>query len=236
MKKNILKMITYFIAVCMVFTLNACKDDGENGEASLVNILTEGNPPIAEAGADQSVSSGDTITLNGSASSDSDGTIVRYVWTIPGIGTREGIEVTETLPIGTPSGTYTVSLTVTDNDGNTDNDTLSINVNVVPTSNIAPVANNVSQAFGNCLTTPIDITLNGTDVDGDALVYSIVSSASSGTVTISGNIATYTNTTFCSIVGTDLQLLEDTFTYKVNDGTVDSASATVTLDFSGAAT
>lgn len=38
-------------------------------------------PPTANAGPDQTVDEGDSVTLDGTASSDSDGTIVSYAWT-----------------------------------------------------------------------------------------------------------------------------------------------------------
>lgn len=38
-------------------------------------------PPVADAGPDQTVTEGDTVNLDGSNSSDSDGTIVSYAWT-----------------------------------------------------------------------------------------------------------------------------------------------------------
>jgi hypothetical protein len=69
-------------------------------------------------------------------------------------------------------------------------------------------------------TSSLDITLDATDVDGDNLTYSVVAT-NNGTVTISGSTATYEPTQDWN--GTD------TFTYKANDGTADSNTATVTV-------
>ena len=66
----------------------------------------------------------------------------------------------------------------------------------------------------------IDITLDASDVDGDNLTYSLVSS-NNGTVTINGAIATYEPNQDWN--GTD------TFTYLANDGSEDSNTATVTI-------
>lgn len=245
MKFNTLKLTTYLLASCLVFTFTACEGDGKDGEASFVNILTEGNPPAAEAGANQQVLAGDTVTLDGSASTDSDGTITKYLWTIPSLGTKEGITVTQTLPASIAPGDYTVVLTVTDNDGNTDNDTMTITV-IDPTpadepvNNTAPVAKNVTRNFsaeGGCPTSQVSVNLEGTDADGDALEYIIVTQPASGTITLDKlasdgtYIVLYQNTSSCNIPNTDLPLVEDTFTYKVNDGKEDSNTATVTLDF-----
>jgi len=238
MKTTRIKTMTYLLAGCMILMFNACEGDGKDGAASLVNILTEGNPPVAEAGPNQSALAGDTVTLDGSGSTDSDGSITKYLWTIPGLGTKEGITVTQTLPPSIAPGVYTVALTVTDDDKNTDNDTMTITV-IDPTpadepvNNTAPVAKDIDrEVIAGCnISFPVNQVLQGSDVDEDVLVYSIVTQPTSGTVTISGDTATYTNTTSCNIIDTDLPLEEDSFTYKVNDGTVDSSPATVTLDF-----
>ena len=69
-------------------------------------------------------------------------------------------------------------------------------------------------------TSSLDITLDGTDVDGDNLTYTVVAT-NNGTVTINGSTATYEPTQDWN--GTD------TFTYLANDGTEDSNTATVTI-------
>ncbi|MEW8185715.1 MAG: PKD domain-containing protein, partial [Candidatus Thiodiazotropha endolucinida] len=38
-------------------------------------------PPVADAGIDQTIAAGETVQLDGSVSSDADGAIVRYIWT-----------------------------------------------------------------------------------------------------------------------------------------------------------
>ncbi len=240
MKTTILKPMTYLLAGCMILMLNACEGDGKDGAASLVNILTEGNPPVAEAGPNQSVLAGDTVTLDGSASTDSDGTITKYLWTIPNVGTKEGITVTQTLPASIAPGDYTVALTVTDDDKNTDNDMMTITVIDPTPNNRAPVAKDVTRNFsgeGGCPTSPVSVNLEGTDADGDTLEYIILTQPASGTITLDSlasdgtYLVLYENTSSCNIPNTDLPLVEDTFTYKVNDGKVDSNTATVTLDF-----
>ena len=91
--------------------------------------------PDANAGPDQTVRDNDNngseiITLDGSASSDSDGTIVSYVWSEGGSDIATGVNPDVTLGLGV----HTITLTVTDNDGLSDTDTVVITVlEYVPT-------------------------------------------------------------------------------------------------------
>ena len=47
-----------------------------------VNQHTENSVPIANAGNDQEVTQGDTVSLDGSASHDPDGDVITYSWSI----------------------------------------------------------------------------------------------------------------------------------------------------------
>ncbi len=104
------------------------------------------------------------------------------------------------------------------NDGELDSNVATVTITVTAV-NDAPVAEDIA------VTTPedtaIDITLLGSDVDGDTLTYAIVGEPANGTVTLADNVATYTPDEDWNGV--------DTFTYKVNDGELDSNVATVTI-------
>lgn len=87
--------------------------------------------PVANAGLDITVTDTDNtgsevVALNGSGSSDSDGTITNYRWnngaTILGQG------ASPTLNVNFLVGTYTLTLTVTDNNGATASDTVNVTV------------------------------------------------------------------------------------------------------------
>ena len=86
--------------------------------------------PTANAGADQSVKTGDLVTLDGSASTDPDGDALAYLWRQTG-----GVAVSFTPTFSrttfiapTQSGVLTFTLTVTDTGGLSDSDTVVITV------------------------------------------------------------------------------------------------------------
>ena len=87
------------------------------------------------------------------------------------------------------------------------------------TGNIPPVVADVSGTVAE--DTPQTVTLLGADADGNALTYSVVTAPQHGVVTVSGGQATYSPA--ANYNG------PDSFTYKANDGTVDSATATVSI-------
>lgn len=113
---------------------------------STVEIELSGTnvPPVADAGPDQTVDEGATVTLNGSNSDDSDDGIESYLWeqvdtTYPvTLSDPAAEQPTFTAPeVGQDGAALTFRLTVTDYSGATSSDTCIINVSYV---NIAPVA------------------------------------------------------------------------------------------------
>ncbi len=152
-------------------TLTATTNAGvETINFTVVNDATVNVPPIANAGADQTVFEGETVALDGSASSDADGTIVSFAWTLNGnqIATGATPQV-ENLPLGANN----ITLTVTDNEGASATDEVLVTVNAV---NQAPIANAgddqiVTDQDGNGTET-VDLDGSGSsDPDGDNLTY-----------------------------------------------------------------
>ena len=90
----------------------------------------------------------------------------------------------------------------------------------VYSQNVVPVAQNIFSATKK--NSAVNIPLVATDANNDSLSYIVVANPSSGTVTITGSTVIYTPAT--NIKGIF------TFTYKVNDGSGDSNTATVTVD------
>ena len=115
---------------------------------------------------------------------------------------------------GTDSFTYSAT-----NNINASSATVTI---IVGAANQPPVPSNGALTTNE--DTPASGTLSATDADGNALIYSIVTNGSIGSAAIT-NPATgaFTYTPIANANGSD------TFTFKVNDGTVDSTSATMAV-------
>ncbi|HEX3478734.1 MAG TPA: DNA/RNA non-specific endonuclease [Kofleriaceae bacterium] len=101
------------------------------------NIVEAGiQPPIAAIDGPYTGSEGGSIAMSAAASVDPNGTVVSYAWNFGDGTTATGPSVTHTYA---QDGVYTISVTVTDNDGLTDNIQVSASVaNVAPA--IAPFA------------------------------------------------------------------------------------------------
>ncbi len=95
--------------------------------------LSPNVPPVASATASCSVN---VCTFDGSASNDPDGTIASYDWTF-GDGSQHGAAATMSHAY-TTGGTYTATLTVTDDRGATTSQTVTVNPASPP--NLPPVA------------------------------------------------------------------------------------------------
>ena len=105
-----------------------------------------------------------TVNVSGSGSADGDGTIVDYAWDFGDSGTASGVTASHTY---TAAGTYTVTLTVKDDDGASTSTTQSVTVS--GPVNQAPVASFV--------VTPaqLSVTVDGsgsTDPDGTVASWS----------------------------------------------------------------
>ena len=85
----------------------------------------DNRPPVANAGQDRTVFVNEVVMFDGSGSSDPDGTVVTYSWDFGDTHTASGVSVSNTF---TTAGRYTVTLTVTDNEGLTGLDTSVITV------------------------------------------------------------------------------------------------------------
>ena len=160
----------------------------------------------------------DTAKVITLAGTDPEGASLTYeVVTQPTKGTLSGTA---------PSLTYTPTLNATGadsftfkvKDASVSSATAAVSITIANV-NDAPVVADQS------VTTDEDIaksiTLVGTDVDADTLTYTVVTQPTKGTLSGTGSALVYTPT--ANLNG------PDAFTFRVNDGTVNSAVATVTI-------
>ena len=125
--KRILYSFTQLLAVTTLAVLGACGGGGDNDN----NNQPANSAPQAEAGMDITADANASVTLNGSASTDSDGMIVSYSWTqLSGNGVTLSDATTAEPNFTAPAlnGDLVFQLTVTDDDGATAMDTVTVSI------------------------------------------------------------------------------------------------------------
>jgi len=206
---------------------------GGSSVPSAVTITAASNnaSPSARAGSAQNVLLNATVQLDGTASTDSDGDALSYVWTLivrPAASSATLANATSPQPSfrADTVGSYTAALVV--NDGKASSLTSLVTV-TASAGNAAPVARagaDQGVVLGNT------VRLNGSgssDANDDRLTYRWTISARP-----TGSSATLVDATQAQpSFGADaIGLFE--VTLVVNDGTLDSAPATVTVTASNA--
>jgi hypothetical protein len=129
----------------------------------IINIQEVNLPPIANAGADQTLLKDQSVTLDASNSNDPDGTIVSYEW-------KENDQILSTSSTFSKNdftlGSHPLILTVTDNEGASNSDSVILNIEAQPVFTSSPL---VSVNEGQLQA----ITLQASDEDSSTIVYSI---------------------------------------------------------------
>ncbi|KPJ64960.1 hypothetical protein AMJ44_11695 [candidate division WOR-1 bacterium DG_54_3] len=183
--------------------------------------------PVVSNIPNQSINEGESFTAINLDNyvTDSDNADSEITWTYSGNNQLTVSIANRVATISVPSadwvGAETITFTATDPGNLSDSDgaTFSV-VNAVYN---APSANDVN--ISTSYNTPVQITLDATDIDGDILTYSIVDNPSNGTLgAISGNQVTYTPNPDYSGV--------DSFTFRAHDGQAYSNTATVSITVS----
>jgi hypothetical protein len=113
--------------------LGACGGGGGGSAPPAPTPPVTNNPPTANAGADQTVNAGVSVTLQGSGA-DTNGTIASYAWTQtagPAVALTGASTASPTFTAPATAAGLTFQLTVTDNQQATHADTITVTVNAV---------------------------------------------------------------------------------------------------------
>lgn len=119
-----------------VFTFRASDDKGAfTTDTVTVNVVAANNVlPTVELGANRNITLPTNSVTITSVASDSDGSIVTYLWTQafgPSDATLSGTSTGTLMASGLIEGSYIFRLEVTDNSGGKANDTLTVNVSAM---------------------------------------------------------------------------------------------------------
>ncbi|MBV5314134.1 MAG: hypothetical protein JZU47_12605, partial [Prolixibacteraceae bacterium] len=214
------------VATDTPYTFSLVVSDGSLSSAVdqvVINVKQVNKVPVANAGPDQTLNEGATVTLDGSASSDPDGTTVTYLWTPPAGITLSSNTVqkpTFTAPEVATDTPYTFSLVVSDGSLSSAVDQVVINVkqvNKVPVANAGP-----DQTLNEGATVTLDGSASS-DPDGTTVTYLWTPPAG---ITLSSNTAQKPTFT-APEVATDTPY---TFSLVVSDGSLSSAVDQVVIN------
>ncbi|MGX2029945.1 PKD domain-containing protein [Methylocaldum gracile] len=190
-----------------------------------VTVSTVNSRPVADAGPDQAALAGTTISLSGAGSSDPDGDILSYQWSL--VSTPDGSEAVLSDPLTAATtfladrpGDYVAQLIVHDGQLSSHPDTALIQValppNVLPAITSAPLtAATVGQSYV--------YDVDATDADGDVLVFSLATAPAGMSLDVATGVIQWTPTA------------EGTFavTVTVSDGRGGTASQSFKIVVSG---
>jgi len=217
-KLHFLKPLLAFMGILVLCaSLSGCG----GGTDATVNVAPTANP-----GPSQNVVVGAVVSMDGSASKDSDGGSLTFKWTL--IGKPIGSAASLTNPTypnpkftADLAGNYVVSLVVNDGKANSTVATVSVTATV---ANAAPVANaGVNQNVVIASTVTLDGTAS-TDANNDSLSYKWVLQSKPATSSATLTAATSAKPTFkADVAGTYVATL------VVNDGKANSELAAVSI-------
>jgi len=212
-----------------VYSIDDAGNLSTSAATGTFSTLAKGNqPPNANAGANQTLTDSDgngseQVTLDGSGSTDPDGTIQSYVWSEGGTQIATGVSGGVTLPVGQ----HTITLTVTDNGGLTDTDTVIITINPSNDNNPptvtsrSPEPDSIQVPLNNLIT--LHIVDAGTGVDADTVTIQV-----DGDTVYTGDTAHYsTSNGDCRRTGTKADYA---FTYQSNETFDFEQEITVTVN------
>lgn len=194
-------------------------DEVENG----IEAGIDGNNPPGTAGQSVTTNEDNAVNITLAAASGSGDPLTYTIVSGPTNGQLTGSDENRTY---SPNANYcgSDSFTFKVNDGANDSNVSTVNITVTCVNDV-PVA--VADSYATNSNTAINeatpgVLVNDTDTEGSPLTAILVSDVSNGTLTLN------TDGSFDYTPDTDFEGT-DSFTYKANDGTNDSADVTVTI-------
>jgi hypothetical protein len=199
------------VSVNTNYTFTLVVNDGKvnsTADQVVVTVLQVNKAPVANAGPDQNVYENTVVTLNGTASYDSDGEALTYQWTAPSgivLSSTSASVTTFMAPDVVANTSYTFTLTVNDGKVNSTADQVVITIQNAKRN---PVAYAGPDQIADENT---QVTLNGSasyDPEGDPLTYlwtepsgiKLSSATASITTFIAPEVSVNTNYTFTLVV------------------------------------
>jgi PKD repeat protein len=148
------------------YTVTLTVNDGVGNGTKQISVMINNVAPTAEAGPNQTVNEGQSVSFSGNATDPGSGDVpfLTYSWNFGEGSPANGINASH---VFTSNGPHTVTLTVQDNDGGSGTDNLTVTVN-----NLPPTSNAGGSYFG-VVNYPVQFHGIGTDAGGanDVLTY-----------------------------------------------------------------
>jgi|GEM_PF-1134948 len=194
--------------------------------AVTINVLDINNAPTLPSSQTVATNEDTNLTFNLAAGSDPEGQTLNYIKvTNASNGTVTCVGGTSRSCTYAPNLNFSgpTSFTYKVNDGALDSNASTVNINVTAVNDAptVPAAQSVSTNQGVAVS--FDLSAGG-DVEGNALTYKVATLPSGGTLSCAAG-----SSRACSFTPTAGFNGITSFTYKVNDGQLDSAAATVTV-------
>jgi len=165
------------------FVLSVEDSSGTVGNDTVqVTVKAANIPPVARAGNDTTISLPATsVTLDGSGSTDADGTIVAYQWEKiagPSKGSISNTNDVQATVTGLEEGVYKFVLTVTDNDGAKNSDTVQVtvtdNLSMEVFAGPVPVQTSLTTEISNIPSASKNLAVTLTSTSGQTVYSSVV--------------------------------------------------------------
>jgi hypothetical protein len=205
-----------------LYLLRLSASDGVSTNSGNVSVIVNQSPVVSVSADKLTLPLPGTVNLTGIVSDDGlPNGILTYAWSqVGGPGTASFGNPNLTNSFSQP-GIYTIQLTASDTTA-TGSGQIALTVLAASQSLQA-----TAQSLVIDENTPLPLTLNGTDITGDPLTFSVVSPPANGT--LSGTPPNLVYQPATNYTGAD------SFTFLANDGQASSATATVSITINAVA-